>query len=133
MAEVTIADNHLQVRFTGMRALACLQRSLTFPLSAIRGATHDPDVPTSWPGVTRASQWPGRKVLGTDVYGHYLGGTFRQDGRTVFWDVADPAQAVVITLRKERFAQLILEVNQPHKVVSMIEQAIHHDRGRNGA
>lgn len=46
-----------------------------------------------------------------------------QDGDRVFWDIADPEKAIVITLRNEDFQRLYIEVDDPDHVVAMIEAA----------
>jgi hypothetical protein len=40
-------------------------------------------------------------------------GTFFQDGDRVFWDVHDPEKTVVIRLEDERYARLVIEVEDP--------------------
>lgn len=77
-----------------------------------------------WPGFKKEAQWPGRKVLGTNLYGRYLGGVFVQDGDRVFWDVADPEKAIVIALGNHEFTRLYIEVADPDRAVSMIETAL---------
>jgi hypothetical protein len=39
----------------------------------------------------------------------------------VFWDVHDPEKTVVIQLRDERYAQLVIEVEDPHATAAAIQ------------
>ncbi|MGW6919051.1 hypothetical protein ACWGB8_35325 [Kitasatospora sp. NPDC054939] len=48
----------------------------------------------------------------------------RGDGdEQVFWDVKDPAKAVVIELADERYSRLVVEVSDPRAAVGLIEAA----------
>lgn len=129
MAEVSIDGGDLRVAVRGARRFATLTGELRIPLENVRGVTADPELSTRWPGLSRLSQWPGQKVRGTDLYGHYLGGVFRQDGEMVFWDVADPAKAVVITLFQGDFTRLYVEVDDPEGVVAMVESVLEGGGG----
>lgn len=88
-----------------------------------RGRPVDPELSTRCAGLSGLAQWPGRKARGTDLYGYYLAGAFRQGGEMVFWDVADPAKAVVTLLRGD-FPRLYVEVDDPEGVVAMVESAL---------
>ena len=98
MANARIDDSQLVIEMTGIRKIGSFKNELAIPLTHVRGATVDSELPTRWPGFKKSAEWPGRKVLGTDFYGKYLGGTFMQDGDRVFWDVAKPENAIVIAL-----------------------------------
>jgi len=41
-----------------------------------------------------------------------------------FWDVRDPERAVIIHLADERFARLVVEVDDPEASAAAIRQAI---------
>ncbi|SDP27173.1 hypothetical protein SAMN04487905_1035 [Actinopolyspora xinjiangensis] len=124
MADVTITDTELVVTIKGIRKLGAVRNELTIPLKNVRGATVDPGLSTGWPGINSLCEWPGTKIVGTDAYGRYLGGTFSQNGERVFWDVANPEKAIVVSLGNERFKRLYIEVDDPDRVVSTIEAAI---------
>lgn len=124
MAKVTITTDSLVVTIAGIRKLGAMKSELTIPLSEVRGATVDPDLSTGWPGVKSVRDWPGTKVIGTNAYGHYLGGTFSQAGDRVFWDVAHAEKAIVISLENDEYKRLIIEVDNPDQVVHQIESAL---------
>ncbi|WP_210749607.1 hypothetical protein [Nocardia vermiculata] len=44
--------------------------------------------------------------------------------RKVFWDVKDPAKAVVIELADERYARLVVQVDDPSATVALVENAL---------
>ena len=51
-------------------------------------------------------------------------GQTRQDGRWAFWDVHDPERAVIIQLSDERYARLVIEVDDPWATATSINQAL---------
>ncbi len=51
-------------------------------------------------------------------------GTFHQDGEKVFWDVKDPSKAVVVELADERYARLVIQVDDPRTAVDLVEKAL---------
>jgi hypothetical protein len=58
------------------------------------------------------------------VPGVITAGTFHQEGERVFWDVHDPEKTVVIQLRDERYAWLVIEVDDPHAMAAAIHKAL---------
>jgi hypothetical protein len=42
----------------------------------------------------------------------------------VFWDVHDPEKTVVIRLKDERYARLVIEVEDPPATVAAIQEAL---------
>lgn len=124
MACVSIDGDNLVVSIAGIRKLGTFRSEIIVPLTNVRGATADPTIATRWPGFKKVREWPGRKILGTDAYGYYLGGTFSQDGDRVFWDVRNPENAIVISLEGDDFARLIVEVEHPEQTVREIEAAV---------
>lgn len=119
MAQVSIDGTDLIVEIEGMDKLWALQSRLVIPLSNVRGATADPGI---------GKDPKGLRAPGTHVPGVVTAGTFHQDGERVFWDVHDVADAVVIELRDERFARLVIQVADPRTTVGMIEHAVHHSQ-----
>ncbi|MFI6108029.1 hypothetical protein [Streptomyces sp. NPDC051310] len=115
MAKVTVENRSLVVEVEGFDRLWALRSRLDIPLDHVRGATHDP-------GIAREPK--GIRTGGTHLPGVITAGSFRQDGERVFWDVKNPAGAVVIELADERYARLVVEVDDPRAVVASIERAL---------
>lgn len=64
-------------------------------------------------------------VPGTDVpYVVMAGSSVFLDGEHAFWDVHDPDRTVVIGLDHERFANLVLEVDDPQATAAAINAAL---------
>lgn len=51
-------------------------------------------------------------------------GQRRQDGKWAFWDVYNPERAVIIHLADERYARLVIEVDDPWATAASINQAL---------
>ena len=119
MARVSIAGDDLIVDVEGLDKLWALKSRLTVPLSNVRGATADP-------GIVREPK--GVRSPGTHVPGVVVAGSFYADGERVFWDVHDADKAIVIELGDEKYARLVIEVDDPQGAVDMIETAVRHRR-----
>ena len=116
MAKVELAEDTLSIHVRGMDKLWALKSHLEIPLSHVAGAQADPEVVRRW--------WQGIRSGGTHVPGVITAGTFHQEGERVFWDVHDPEKAIVIRLRDERYARLVVEVEDPPTTVAAIQEAI---------
>jgi hypothetical protein len=114
MAKVTVRGRDLVVRLEGLNRLWAFKSGLTIPLAHVRGATADPGISREPKGIRNA---------GAYVPGVITAGTFRRDGERVFWDVRDPTKAIVVELRDEPYARLILQVDDPRGTVDLIEGA----------
>ncbi|MFF9573432.1 hypothetical protein [Streptomyces sp. NPDC014685] len=115
MAHISIDDDNLIVEIEGLDRLWALKSRLTIPLAHVRGATADPGI---------AKEPKGLRSPGTHVPGVVTAGTFHVNGERVFWDVRDPAKAVVIQLDDERYARLVIQVSDPRATVSLVEDAL---------
>ncbi|MEV6978592.1 hypothetical protein [Kitasatospora sp. NPDC093806] len=114
MARVSVNDNTLVVEIEGLDRLWAIRSRIEIPLGNVRGATVDP-------GIFREPK--GIRVGGTHFPGVITAGTFRSGGEWVFWDVKNPAGAVVIELADERYSRLVVEVEDPRATVDLVERA----------
>jgi hypothetical protein len=114
MAQIDIDGDALVVNVEGWDKLWALKSRLAIPLANVRGATLDPGIVADPKGV---------RAPGTHVPGVIVAGTFHTEGERVFWDVHDPAKAVVIELADEQYARLVIEVDDPREAVDRIERA----------
>ena len=119
MTEVELTRNALVVHVQGMDQLWALKSRLEISLAHVVGAEVDPEIAREWHKGIRAG--------GTHVPGVITAGTFYQDGERVFWDVHDPERAVMIQLRDERYARLVIEVENPHATAVAIQGALSEE------
>jgi len=105
MTEVELTESALVLHVQGMDRLWTLKSRLEIPLAHVVGAEVDPEVARGW--------HKGIRAPGIHVPGVITAGTFYQEGERVFWDVHDPDKTVVIHLKDERYAKLVIEVDDP--------------------
>ena len=119
MTEVELTRNALVVHVQGMDQLWALKSRLEIPLAHVVGAEVDPEIAREWHKGIRAG--------GAHVPGVITAGTFYQDGERVFWDVHDPDKTLVIHLKDERYARLVIEVENPHATAVAIQGALSEE------
>ena len=117
MAKVTIDGSTLTVNVEGLDKLWSFKSRFDIPLADVEGATA---------GVSPAI-WEGWRSPGVHIPGVLAAGTFHKDGERIFWDVHDPAHAVVIELDHEHYKRLIVEVEDPEATVALIQGALTPD------
>ena len=88
---------------SGWDVVWALKRSLTIPLAHVVGAK-----------VESVAGKPGWKIAGTDIPRGFSAGWFRRQGRNEFWVARQTAEVVVIELRDEKYARLVL-VDDPQR------------------
>jgi hypothetical protein len=124
MATVDLTRDALVVHVHGVDQVFALKSQLTIPLAHVRGAAVDP---------AAAAAWPGLRLLGGRLPGVFAVGTFHRDGERVFWDVHDPARAVVVELADERYARLVVGVADPAATAAAINRAVGNAAAGGGA
>jgi hypothetical protein len=119
MQELTVDQQHqkLIVEVVDIERLWVHNSHFEIPLAHVKGASLNPEVANDLP---YPSQLPGDPQLHSPV----SAGTFYKHGKRVFWEVSDPAQAVVIELKDDEYAELVVQVENPEAMVSQINQAI---------
>lgn len=115
MTHVFIDAQRLRVQRSG-----CAQwigRSVDVPLSHVAAVTD------ARPAEVR--RWStGIRVAGIQIPGLIKAGLFRQDGRLAWWDVRRGSRVLVITLRDEQVATLVIEVDDPAAVNRSLNRAL---------
>jgi hypothetical protein len=59
-------------------------------------------------------------------------GNVREQGQWAFWDVCDPERAIIIHLANERYARLVIEVDDPAATEASIRRALLERAGAAG-
>jgi hypothetical protein len=116
MVEILVSEGSLVLHVKGADKLWALKSSLEIPLQHVAGIRAEPSVAHGW--------WHGLRMPGTNLPGVITAGTFYHDGKRVFWDVHNPENTVVIELKDERYAELIVEVADPNKTVEVVRAAL---------
>ena len=116
MVDLAVGEGKLTLRVHGADKLWAFKSTLEIPLVHIAGVRADPEIARGW--------WHGVRMPGTNIPGVITAGTFYQEGRRIFWDVHNPANTVVVTLRDERYDELVVEVSDPPAALKMIQDAL---------
>ncbi len=87
--------------------------SLEIPVQHITAVYPNPDIQINF--------LDSLKLLGTDVPKLFRAGTFYQNGETVFWDVRNTNNAIVVELNHEYFKKLVIEVENPQEAIALIK------------
>ena len=84
MVDLPIAEGNLTLNVRGADKLWAFKSILEIPLVHIAGVRADPEATRGW--------HHGIRMPGTNVPGVITAGTFYQDCKRVFWDVASPGE-----------------------------------------
>jgi hypothetical protein len=115
LTKIAVSSTTLHVEIEGLDRLWSFQRRLTIPMAHVRSATADPYI-----GRERSS---GLRFPGVSLPGVIKAGTYIAQGERSFWLVRNPDNVVVIELRDEPYARLVLDVDDPRAVVHAIASA----------
>lgn len=116
MTQVEMTPQSLIVHITGADRLWTLKSHLEIPLGHVVSAT---------PAADDAHTWlKGVRIEGTHVPGVLSAGIFHHHGDLVFWDVHHAEKAIAITLKDDRFARLVIEVEDPAATIAAITKAL---------
>jgi hypothetical protein len=118
MVEITIEGQLAVFTVVGLDKLWCFRSRLEIPVSHILDVEANVEQVGRW--------WHGIRLLGTELPGLFAGGTFRYQGELVFWDVRDPANAIIVSLDHERYRKLVIEVADPLGAVELLRAAARH-------
>ena len=117
MADVELTEDALIIHVRGMDRVFALKSRLEIPLSHVVGAKVDAEI-------AHPAAWKSLRLTATQIPGVVTAGTFYQEGERVFWDVHDPEKVVVIGLKDERYARLVIGVKDPPATAAAIQGAI---------
>jgi hypothetical protein len=120
MVTLEVVDRTLKLHVVGLDQLWSFKAELNIPLAHIVDAR---------PAAEEARTWfHGLRAPGTSVPGIITAGTYYDGSGRVFWDVHDAERAIVILLRDERYARLIIEVDNPTSAIALVQDALTADR-----
>ncbi len=101
----------------GLDRLLAFKSEVRVPLAHIVNVERADEEARRW--------WHGWRAPGTQLPGLVTAGTFYGSEGRVFWDVHDPNRAIVLHLRDDRYAKLIIEVEDPESSIAAVQAALH--------
>jgi hypothetical protein len=114
MVDVHIEDDRIRLEVLGMHRLWAFKREVTFPRGAVRAVRRlPPERLDGW--------WKGWRVPGTMIPGVIVAGTYYKNGERQFWDVRRANRAIEIELEGAPYDKVFVEVEDPERVVRMLE------------
>ena len=122
MSRVRIEGDQLVITMQGSRKFFAMKSEVSIYLGNIAGVTSG----LEWCEAPKLFE----KRIGTDFYGFYFGGTFKQDGNRVFYDLKKREDAVVISIKDESFDTVIIGVDDAKATIELIDGVL---KKRNGA
>jgi hypothetical protein len=113
---IDVKGDSLIVDIEGADKLWALKSRLEIPLANVVGADT---------AEAEAREWlHGIRLGGTHIPGVISAGRFYSHGKWVFWDVHDPAKAIGIELRDERYSKLVVGADNPEDQIKRIREAL---------
>ena len=116
MAKVEIEAGVLEIHMSVVDRVLALKSTVSVPLTHVSAI--DQDVAEA--GVV----FHGLKLPGTGIPGVVTAGSYLKSGEWTFWDVHDPAMAVIIRLHDEHYSRLVVGVDDPAATVAKVRAAI---------
>ncbi len=118
MVTVSFRETHMIVTVKGLHKLLAFKSELAIPIDQVVDAKTD----------TENMPYPmGMRAPGTHFPGLIIAGTYRANGRKVFWDVRNMRKAVVIDLKNNAYDRLVVEVHDPQATVKRILEQVKND------
>ena len=119
MVTVDITPTEVVIRPRGLHRLWALKREVRIPRRQLKGveAGVSPDA--------RARLRHSLRQPGTAVRGLITAGSYCSKGRWAFWDVVGRGErAVTLTTEGHRYAELVVDVEEPGVTVDALQRAI---------
>lgn len=116
MADVEISSGRVVVHIRGADQFFALKTELEVPLEHVASVEVNPP--------DAHGVWHGLRMGGTNLPGVITAGRFLQHGEWAFWDVHDPAKSIAIRLHDERYARLVIGVDDPEATARAIGAAL---------
>jgi hypothetical protein len=117
MTIVEVNNECLDITLTAWDCVWTLKGHVCIPLSHVKGVEVQPRPRRSWKAVKfPGSYWPDKIQAGS-----YWSWDAHEWS---FWNIRSGKNVVVIELESERHKQLILDVDDPERVVEMVKRAM---------
>src|SRR5580692_8938034 len=115
MVAVKKSEDNFVFTIIGLHKIWSFKSELTIPAEHIIDVHHygDSESTSAW---FRGIKFPGINIPGLLTAGSFL----TMDG-TIFYDIANVANAIVIVLNDEHYKRLIIEVEDPSAVTALIK------------
>ena len=107
---VNIQNEQLVIEPVGLIKIAALKERIVIPLTHVVGAS----IATGIINESKGFRMPGTAIPG------YWAGTFRKNDEMTFFNIKHTSLPVVIQLKDEKYTRLVLGVDKPRELVTLI-------------
>jgi hypothetical protein len=121
MTRVEIASEWLNVEILGWHKIWAFKSRIKVQLDHVTGIRRLAD-DEGW--LAGGLRMPGTCLPGVIKAGSYYRQSKRKTGEWSFWDVGRMENALVIELRDEKYARLVLEVKDPEATLEMLQNRV---------
>jgi len=111
MVSIEKKDGNFIFEIKGIHKLWALRSQLTIPIEHVRSARlneNSTDLSDSW------------RMPGTRIPGIITAGTFLVDNGTIFCDITDNKNSIIVELQDEVYSKLIIEVEDTKQALALL-------------
>ena len=115
MVEIIKNENETIFEVKGLHKILAFKSELRILNSHITRAYSDDN---------ELAEWKGMRAFGTYIPSIIKAGTFFQDkdNATIFMDISNPKNAIIIELKDEYYKKLIIEVPNPQSALELLNK-----------
>lgn len=122
---LSVRESNLFIAIKGIDTFLTCKNKLNIPLKNIVAvAPYKGEYNSCFKGI---------RAPGINIPGVVTAGTFYQKGQKIFWDVRDCDKSIMIELKDNSFARIIVEVDNPEESIKNIQDSINHKDRANDA
>jgi hypothetical protein len=111
MVSITRSDDKFIFEVLGLHKLWALKSQLTIPASHIIKA---------YPNTKKLNGFFGLRMPGTQIPGVITAGTYWVDDGTIFVDVSNYDQCIVVELENEHYKRLVIQVKNAEEAIALL-------------
>jgi len=116
MVKIDIENNCVVLKIKGLHKLWAFKNSIRVPKGNIRNVRRSPE--------GERGLYMGLRLPGTHIPGIIIAGTYHSKGVRSFWDVTSRKNTIAIDLEGGPYDKLVVDVEDPDRAISMINNAI---------
>ncbi len=115
-AHLTIVNKILVIEVEGIHKILAFKSKLEIPIKHITRIYSDSEIVNTW--------CCGIRFPGINIPRVITAGTFYKHGDKVFWDVCNPKKTIIVELKDEDYAKLVIEVNDPKQTMEILAKEL---------
>ena len=118
MTKISFNKQKVIIEIEGIDKILALKSSIEIPIEHILSVSKADDIAKKWLGIKGI-----KKIAGSNLPGVISKGTFYDKGR-VFLDIHHPENTILLSLRNDKYTEIIVEVEDRDNIINEISQYI---------